>query len=67
MFPDDYSAVNGYSQSLPTQQQALKGGVLHLKGVFFDFHISEWSKPDQIRSPEPNMIFNVNFGSEIQY
>ena len=40
---------------------------LHLKDVFFDFHISEWSKPDQIRSPEANMIFNANFGLEIKY
>ena len=39
----------------------------HWKKVFFDFHISEWSKPDQIRTPEPNMIFNVNFGLEIKY
>ena len=43
------------------------GIQLHLKEVFFDFHISEWSKPDQIRTPEPNMIFNVNFGLEIKY
>ena len=40
---------------------------LHLKDVFFDFRISEWSKPDQIRSPEANMIFNANFGLEIKY
>ena len=43
------------------------GIQLHLKEVFFDFHISEWSKPDQIRTPEPNMILNVNFGIEIKY
>ena len=43
------------------------GIQLHLKEVFFDFHISEWSKPDQIRTPEPNMIFHVNFGLEIKY
>ena len=43
------------------------GIQLHLKEVFFDFHISEWSKPDQIRTPEPNMILNVNFGIEIKH
>ena len=43
------------------------GIQLHLKEVFFDFHISEWSKSDQIRTAEANMIFNVNFGLEIKY
>ena len=43
------------------------GIQLHLKEVFFDFHISEWSKLDQIRTAEANMIFNVNFELEIKY
>ena len=43
------------------------GIQLHLKEVFFDFHISEWSKSDQIRTAEANMIFNFNFGLEIKY
>ena len=41
------------------------GIQLHLKEVFFDFHIFEWSKSDQIRTAEAN-IFNVNFGLEIK-
>ena len=64
MAADDYSAVKGYSSKFINQPAGIQ---LHLTEVFFDFHISEWSKPDQIRTPEPNMIFNVNFGLEIKY
>ena len=56
--------VKGYSSKFINPPTGIQ---LHLKEVLFDFHISEWSKTDQIRTPEPIMIFNVNFGLEIKY
>ena len=56
--------VKGHSSKFTIPPAGIQ---LHLHEVFFDFHISEWSKPDQIRTPEPNMIFNVNFGLETKY
>ena len=54
--------AQGYSSKFTN----LPAGIqLHLTEVFFEFHISEWSNPDQIRTPEPNMIFNVNFGLKV--
>ena len=64
MVADDYSAIKGYSSKFINPPAGIQ---LHLIEVFFDFHISEWSKPDQISTPELNMIFNVNFGLEIKY
>ena len=55
--------VKGYSSKFTNPPVGIQ---LHLKEVFFDFHISEWSKPGQI-TPEPNMLFSVNFGLEIEY
>ena len=56
--------VKGYSSKFTNPPAGIQ---LHLKEVFFDFHISEWSKPDQIITPEPNMLFSVNFGLKIEY
>ena len=56
--------AKGYSSKFINPPAGIQ---LHLKEVFFDFYISEWSKADQIKTPEPNMIFNVNFGLEVKY
>ena len=64
MFPGDYSARERLFLKVYNPPAGIQ---LHVKEVFFDFHISEWYKPDQIRTPEPNMIFNVNFGLEVKY
>ena len=56
--------VKGYSSKFTIPPAGIQ---LHLHELFFDFHISEWSNPDQIRTPERNMIFNVNFGLEMKY